>query len=74
MVYKIIQDIQNKGQRDKFDAFEEHMICKIRDLNTTTTQNVVEHLVSNILFDASMGKYDYRMPLSTNIYEPVLSI
>ncbi|XP_028144206.2 uncharacterized protein LOC114337857 [Diabrotica virgifera virgifera] len=72
--YKIIQDIQNKRQRDKFDVFGEHMACKIRDLNTTCAQNIVEHLIGNILFDASMGKYDYGMPQSTNTYEPILSM
>lgn len=72
--YKIIQDIQNKRQRDKFDVFGEHMACKVRDLKTTCAQNIVEHLISNILFDASMGKYDYGMPQSTNTYEPILSM
>lgn len=73
--YKIIQDIQNKRQRDKFDVFGEHMACKIRDLNTTCAQNIVEHLISNILFDASMGKYDYGMPQSTNnTYESISSM
>ncbi|KAJ8926163.1 hypothetical protein NQ314_021506, partial [Rhamnusium bicolor] len=71
--YTILQDLKNKRQRDKFDVFGEHVACKVRDLNNTCAQNVVEHLISNILFEASMGKYDRGLSIPTNTYGTVLS-
>ncbi|CAH0712831.1 unnamed protein product, partial [Brenthis ino] len=48
-----------KKSRNEFTIFGEYVANKIEALNTSYAQNVVEHLISNILFEASIGKYDY---------------
>lgn len=57
--YNLMKELRdNKRQRDNFDVFGEHVACKIRSLNSPFAQNTVEHIISNTLFEASMGKYD----------------
>ncbi|XP_064071803.1 uncharacterized protein LOC135193401 [Vanessa tameamea] len=57
--YDIFKDFQTKKSRNRFTIFGEHVAAKIEALKSSYAQNVVEHLISNILFEASIGKYDY---------------
>lgn len=50
---------QNKMERDGFHIFGELVSNKLRNLKTEYARNTVEHMISNILFEANMGKYDY---------------
>ncbi|CAH1970835.1 unnamed protein product [Acanthoscelides obtectus] len=49
----------NKMERDGFHIFGELVSNKLRNLKTDYARNTVEHMISNILFEANMGKYDY---------------
>lgn len=51
--YKIMK---GSVKRDEFSTYGEHVANEIRKL-PPTAQNVAKHLINNILFDASMGKY-----------------
>lgn len=68
--YNLLKELQAKKSRNQFTIFGEHVATKIEALKTSYAQNVVEHLISNILFEASIGKYDYpaecMTPLSTH--------
>lgn len=48
----------NKKIRKNSDIFGEFVACKIENLKTDYAKNTVEHLISNILWEASLGKYD----------------
>ncbi|XP_043671180.1 uncharacterized protein LOC122630592 [Vespula pensylvanica] len=48
----------NKEHRDRFTVFGEHVAYKLRALRTEHSQNMVEHIICNILWEASMGNYD----------------
>ncbi|XP_066999017.1 uncharacterized protein [Anabrus simplex] len=48
-----------KKERDNFDIFGELVAHKLRHLRTDYARTTVEHLISNILYEASMGKYDF---------------
>lgn len=56
--YMLIKQLQNKKPRYRFQLFGELVEEKIQCLRTECAQNIVEDLISNILFEASMGKYD----------------
>ncbi|CAL1671604.1 unnamed protein product [Lasius platythorax] len=56
--YTIMKNLENKQHRDKFTVFGEHVAYKMRMLRTENAQNIVEHIVCNTLWEASMGKYD----------------
>ncbi|XP_046965476.1 uncharacterized protein LOC124533925 [Vanessa cardui] len=58
----ILKELQTKKSRNRFAIFGEHVAAKIEALKSSYAQNVVEHLISNILFEASIGKYDYPAP------------
>lgn len=47
-----------KEHRDRFTVFGEHVAYKLRALRTEHSQNMVEHIICNILWEASMGNYD----------------
>ncbi|XP_050345627.1 uncharacterized protein LOC126770310 [Nymphalis io] len=69
--YDILKELKTKKSRNRFTIFGEHVAAKIEALKSSYAQNVVEHLISNILFEASIGKYDYpatrqMSPFSTN--------
>ncbi|XP_054007409.1 uncharacterized protein LOC128891708 [Hylaeus anthracinus] len=56
--YRIIEEtVSKRTARDASTIFGEHVTMKHRSYNRHT-QSVVEHLISNILFDADMGKYN----------------
>lgn len=46
--------------RDEFFIFGEHIANKIRKLPSVHAQNTVQHLISNLLYEAELGKYNYR--------------
>lgn len=50
--------LENKQHRDRFTVFSEHVACKIMMLCTENAQNMVEQIICNTLWEASMGKYD----------------
>ncbi|CAH1991676.1 unnamed protein product [Acanthoscelides obtectus] len=49
----------NKMERGGFHIFGELVSNELRNLKTDYAGNTVEHMISNILFEANMGKYDY---------------
>ncbi|XP_076626724.1 uncharacterized protein LOC143344496 [Colletes latitarsis] len=56
--YRIIEDtVSKRTVRDASAIFGEHVAIKHRSYNRHT-QNMVEHLISDILFEADMGKYN----------------
>lgn len=55
------------GGRDEFNIFGEHIANKIRKLPSTHAQNTIQHLISNLLYDAELGKYDYRERSNGNV-------
>lgn len=57
--YHLPEELQSKKSRNRFTIFGEYVGTKIEALKSKYSQNVVEHLISNILFDASIGKYDH---------------
>ncbi|XP_050507857.1 uncharacterized protein LOC126885343 [Diabrotica virgifera virgifera] len=57
--YNVLKELQAKKNRHKYSAFGEHVAMKMEALKSSYAQNVVEHEISNILFQASIGKYDY---------------
>uniref|UniRef100_A0A6P7H0B9 Uncharacterized protein LOC114344536 n=1 Tax=Diabrotica virgifera virgifera TaxID=50390 RepID=A0A6P7H0B9_DIAVI len=68
-LFQIIQNRQGSKRRQPFltKGKRRHLICweklKLRTLlealNSSYAQNMVEHLISNILYNAGMGKYDH---------------
>ncbi|KAL2722353.1 uncharacterized protein V1478_009216 [Vespula squamosa] len=59
----------NKEYRDRFTVFGEHVAYKLRSLRTEHSQNMVEHIICNILWEASMGNYD-QSPFLQNSSSP----
>lgn len=55
------------GGRDEFNIFGEHIANKIRKLPSVHAQNTVQHLISNLLYEAELGKYNYRERSNGNI-------
>lgn len=54
-----LKELQQRKTKDQFSIFGEHVACKIRSLKTEFAKNTVEHLIGNILWEASTGKYDH---------------
>lgn len=46
-------------RRDNSDIFGELVAGKLKRLKTDHARNTVEHLISNVLWEASLGKYDH---------------
>ncbi|KAF5305213.1 hypothetical protein FQA39_LY09301 [Lamprigera yunnana] len=59
---------------DQFKTFGELVGLRIKDLPPSNAQKIVKHLISNILFEAEMGKYDHGNPLSGNYLQPFYPI
>ncbi|CAH1114789.1 unnamed protein product [Psylliodes chrysocephalus] len=70
---KSIQGRHTSGL-DQFKTFGELVGLRIKDLPSSNAQKIVKHLISNILFEAEMGKYDYGNPLSGNYSQPFYPI
>ncbi|KAK4874306.1 hypothetical protein RN001_013666 [Aquatica leii] len=74
--YIFLKELQQKQHlKDNFSIFGEHVACKIRRLKTEYAQNTVEHLIGNILWEASTGKYDQPYPFhgAPHLYMPTES-
>ncbi|XP_050509166.1 uncharacterized protein LOC126886336 [Diabrotica virgifera virgifera] len=68
--YVLLKQLQNKKPRNRFQIFGELVACKIENLQNENAKNTVEHLISNILYDASMGKYDRPFPCYQSWHTP----
>lgn len=71
----IIKDLQGgRSARDQFTVFGEQVGMQIRDLPSPSARKIVKHMISTLLFDAEMGKYDnpsnYPLQPSTSNAEP----
>lgn len=55
------------GGRDEFNIFGEHIANKIRKLSSTHAQNTVQHLISNLLYEAELGKFNFRERSNGNV-------
>jgi len=54
-----MKSIQEKNTtRDQFSVYGEEVGIRIRDLTSSNAQKITKHAISNILFEAEMGKYD----------------
>lgn len=57
----IMKEIQaGKSIRDQYTVFGKQIGMQIRDLTSPYARKVVKKIISNVLFDAEMGKYDYE--------------
>ncbi|XP_022186587.2 uncharacterized protein LOC111045462 [Nilaparvata lugens] len=56
----------NPPSTDQFQAFGNQVGLRIRDLTSQNAQKIAKHLISNILFEAEMGKYDSNPFSATN--------
>lgn len=64
--------LKRRRERDQSTTFGEHVSNKHRSYSSRT-KCVVEHLISNILFDADIGKYEnypFITPTSNYLQEP----
>lgn len=58
--YLIMKELYgNKVERDECHIFGELVAGKLRKLKTDYARDAVQHVISNILWEASLGKYDY---------------
>lgn len=56
--YSILKDcLSKKTSRDKNNVFAEYVALKLKGYSNQT-RNIVEHQISNILFEADMGHFD----------------
>ncbi|XP_031329192.1 uncharacterized protein LOC116160193 [Photinus pyralis] len=61
-----VVDIMRSAQdRDSCDIYGEHIASKLRTYSQRT-QAMVQHMFSNILFNADMGRYDDVVPKNTS--------
>lgn len=51
--------LKSTCQRDDCSTYGEHVGNELRNLNPTA-RTIAKHMINNILFDASMGKYDAK--------------
>lgn len=55
----VMKDIQgHRALKDQYTAFGEHVGMRIRDISSPYAKTIVKHLISNILFEAELGKYN----------------
>ncbi|CAH1098882.1 unnamed protein product [Psylliodes chrysocephalus] len=67
--YTIMKEMhENKRMRDSYSIFGEHVACKLRSLPSECARNTAEHLISYILFEASMGKHDFGSGFNSQPY------
>lgn len=72
----IMREIQGRNATvtDQYKSFGDQVGLRIRDLPSSNAQTIVKHLISNILFEAEMGKYDNGNPLSVTYSQPFYPI
>ncbi|KAJ8949611.1 hypothetical protein NQ318_007373 [Aromia moschata] len=64
----IIKNIQvRKAFKDQYTVFGEHVGMRIRDLPSPHAKTIVKHIISTVLFEAEMGKYD-----NPNSFHPLI--
>lgn len=62
--YNILKTtVANKINKDNSDIFGDYVANKHRKYDETT-QNIVEHYINNILFEADIGKFKQTIQLS----------
>jgi len=65
----IMKDIQaSRSVKNQYTLFGEQVGMQISGLNTPYSRKVVKQIISTVLFDAEMGKYDYPPNTSTQLY------
>lgn len=58
--YSIMKTMyENKVERDECQIFGDLVATKLRKLNTDHARNASQHCISNILWEASLGRYDH---------------
>ncbi|XP_050300536.1 uncharacterized protein LOC126739056 isoform X2 [Anthonomus grandis grandis] len=63
-----VVDIMRSAQdRDSCDIYGEHIASKLRTYSQRT-QAMVQHMFSNILFNADMGRYEDVVPKNTSVH------
>lgn len=69
----IMREVQGRSALvpDQFKCFGDQVGLRIRDLPSSNAQTIVKYLISNILFEAEMGKYN-NGNLSTATYSQPL--
>lgn len=72
----IMREIQgrNRLMTDQYKSFGDQVGLRIRDLPSSNAQKIAKHLISNILFEAEMGRYDKCNPLSATCSQPFYPI
>ncbi|KAG5872987.1 hypothetical protein JTB14_025353 [Gonioctena quinquepunctata] len=67
----IMEDIQVRNAlKDQYTAFGDQVGMRIRDLPTLNAKQIVKHLISNILFEAEIRKYDNPNSVNTTYSQP----
>lgn len=65
----IMKDIQgSRSLKNQYTLFGEQVGIQISGLNTPYSKKIVRQIISTVLFDAEMGKYDYPPNTSTQLY------
>ncbi|KAL4149796.1 hypothetical protein QTP88_003660 [Uroleucon formosanum] len=57
-----------RSVKNQYTLFGEQVGIQISGLNTPYSKKVVRQIISTVLFDAEMGKYDYPPNTSTQLY------
>ncbi|CAG9839177.1 unnamed protein product [Diabrotica balteata] len=72
-VDEVMREVQGRSPLvpDQFKCFGDEVGLRIRDLSSSNAQTIVKYLISNILFEAEMGKYN-NGNLSTATYSQPL--
>ena len=70
-----MRDIRGRNAlKDQYAAFGEKVGMRIRDLPSSDAKKIVKHLISNILFEAEVGKYDNSNSFPTAYSQPYYHI
>lgn len=59
-------DQSQRDFRDPCTLFADYVVSKMKGYNHHT-QNIVQHKINNILFEADMGHYDKSCPKKSNV-------
>lgn len=65
---RIEQNYRDVGDpsRDPCTLFADYVVSKMKRYNNHT-QNIVQHKINNILFEADMGNYDKSLTKNSNV-------
>lgn len=57
---KLLKDMyESRRDRDETDIFGEYVASKLKEIKNTYARNTAQYHINNILFNASMGEYDW---------------